>query len=525
MTVLGPSGSGKTTILRVIGGLVRPTRGAVLLDGADISAMPINRRPFNTVFQDYALFPHMTVEGNVGYGLKVRGERKATIRRRVAETLRLVALEEFATRYPAQLSGGQQQRVALARAIICEPRLILLDEPLGALDAELRRQMQRFLKRLQKEIRTTFLFVTHDQEEAVTIADRICVMNHGRIEQVGSPEEVYYRPANEYVARFFGDNNLIDVGFGSLGDGGRQLSPRRSAPFAARSKDRPGLAEAPAGRTGKLLVRPEAIAVGDAADGAQNRVRVRVEEMSFVGPVSQVRGTPAGRARTGADGQAAEPCRRHPACRRPRDRGRLERRGMPRGDRVMSAGRRSDGEDERLARLSFRHDGARLCAAVHLHPVAADPLPHPELLLCGPRQHRSRADAPELRALLHRAAFVPVFFSTCALCLGVAAITVIFGYPVAYLLASLQGRRKYVMMVIFVVPLMMSYIIKIYAIRAILGGNGFLNRILLFLGLIDQPLTFLIFNLKAVLLTLSAILSCPSPSCRSSSPSNASRAR
>src|SRR4051812_15855427 len=154
MTVLGPSGSGKTTVLRLIGGLVRPTRGMILLDGQDISAMPINRRPFNTVFQDYALFPHLTVEGNVGYGLKVRGVAKAEVRKRVAATLSLVALDSFGGRYPSQLSGGQQQRVALARAIICEPRLILLDEPLGALDADLRRQMQSFLKRLQRDIRT-----------------------------------------------------------------------------------------------------------------------------------------------------------------------------------------------------------------------------------------------------------------------------------------------------------------------------------------------------------------------------------
>ena len=287
MTVLGPSGSGKTTVLRVIGGLVRPTRGAVLLDGADISAMPINRRPFNTVFQDYALFPHMTVEANVGYGLKVRGEAKATIRRRVVDTLRLVALEEFAGRYPSQLSGGQQQRVALARAIICAPRLILLDEPLGALDAELRRQMQRFLKHLQREIRTTFLFVTHDQEEAVTIADRICVMNDGRIEQIGSPEEVYYRPANEYVARFFGDNNLIDVVFGGLGDGCREVASALGS-FRCAVDGRPGLLEVPAGRPAKLLVRPEAIAIGAAAGGAENRIAVRVEDMSFVGPVSQI---------------------------------------------------------------------------------------------------------------------------------------------------------------------------------------------------------------------------------------------
>ncbi len=287
MTVLGPSGSGKTTVLRVIGGLVRPSRGAVLLDGIDISGMPINRRPFNTVFQDYALFPHMTVEANVGYGLKVRGEQKTKIQERVVETLRLVALEDFAKRYPSQLSGGQQQRVALARAIICEPRLILLDEPLGALDAELRRQMQRFLKRLQREIRTTFLFVTHDQEEAVTIADRICVMNHGKIEQVGSPEEVYYRPVNEYVARFFGDNNLLDIVVGDLSEGRRQLSAPVGT-FRCAVESRPEVAGATKGGPGKLLVRPEAVVIGDAAEEAPNRIRVRVEEMSFVGPVSQI---------------------------------------------------------------------------------------------------------------------------------------------------------------------------------------------------------------------------------------------
>ncbi|MCB1500135.1 MAG: ABC transporter ATP-binding protein [Bauldia sp.] len=287
MTVLGPSGSGKTTILRIIGGLVRPTSGAVLLDGADIATMPINRRPFNTVFQDYALFPHMTVEANVGYGLRVRGERRARIRDRVAETLSLVALEGFGGRYPAQLSGGQQQRVALARAIICEPRLILLDEPLGALDAALRRQMQQFLKRLQKEIRTTFLFVTHDQEEAVTMADRICVMNHGRIEQIGSPEEVYYRPTNEYVARFFGDNNLIDVSIGGVEDAGRALAGKLGA-FHCAGDSSSDIAE---GRPGKLLVRPEAIVIGG-GEGADNRVRVRIEDVSFVGPVSQVLARP-----------------------------------------------------------------------------------------------------------------------------------------------------------------------------------------------------------------------------------------
>jgi len=283
MTVLGPSGSGKTTILRIIGGLIAPTRGAVLLDGADISATPINRRPFNTVFQDYALFPHMTVEANVGYGLMVRGTARREIKRKVAETLGLVSLDGYGGRYPAQLSGGQQQRVALARAIICAPRLILLDEPLGALDAELRRQMQRFLKQIQREIRTTFLFVTHDQEEAVTIADRICVMNKGRIEQIGSPQEVYYRPANEYVARFFGDNNLIDATADRMDGDAITLTTPIGAFWCA------GNGAAISGRQpGKLLVRPEAIAF-DAGSANPNRLRVRVEEANFVGPISQVR--------------------------------------------------------------------------------------------------------------------------------------------------------------------------------------------------------------------------------------------
>ncbi len=187
ITILGPSGSGKTTILRMIGGFTQPSGGAILLEGRDIAALPINRRPFNTVFQDYALFPHMTVAGNVGYGLMVRGRPRREVAKRVAAALDLVQLGAFAARYPAELSGGQRQRVALARAIICEPRLILLDEPLAALDVELRRQMQQFLKGIQREIRTTFLFVTHDQEEAIAMADRICVMNFGRILQLGSP--------------------------------------------------------------------------------------------------------------------------------------------------------------------------------------------------------------------------------------------------------------------------------------------------------------------------------------------------
>ena len=209
LTLLGPSGSGKTTVLRLIGGFAEVSGGRILFEGRDVTNLPANRRPFNTVFQDYALFPHMTVLQNAGYGPLVQRRSGDTTRKLIDETLDIVGLSGLRDRYPAQLSGGQRQRVALARAIVCEPKVILLDEPLAALDATLRRQMQVFLKQIQRRIKTTFIFVTHDQDEAITMSDRIVVMSEGRIEQTGDPKELYFRPRTRFVAGFFGDNNLI----------------------------------------------------------------------------------------------------------------------------------------------------------------------------------------------------------------------------------------------------------------------------------------------------------------------------
>ena len=209
LTLLGPSGSGKTTVLRLIGGFTEASSGQILFDGQDITQLPANRRPFNTVFQDYALFPHMTVLQNAGYGPLVQRRTGDDTRKLIDETLDIVGLSALRDRYPAQLSGGQKQRVALARAIICQPKVILLDEPLAALDATLRRQMQVFLKQIQRRIDTTFVFVTHDQDEAITMSDRIVVMNLGRIEQVGRRRDLYFSPRTRFVAGFFGDNNLI----------------------------------------------------------------------------------------------------------------------------------------------------------------------------------------------------------------------------------------------------------------------------------------------------------------------------
>jgi putative spermidine/putrescine transport system ATP-binding protein len=209
-TLLGPSGSGKTTTLRMIAGFEQPDTGTITLGGEDITHRPPYARDVNTVFQDYALFPHMTVAENVGYGLKVKGVRRNERNSRVDEVLRMVRLSEYGPRKPVQLSGGQRQRVALARSIVNQPNVLLLDEPLGALDLKLRQDMQVFLKALQQELGMTFLYVTHDQEEALTMSDHLAVFNEGRIEQAGSPADVYERPATEFVAGFVGTSNILE---------------------------------------------------------------------------------------------------------------------------------------------------------------------------------------------------------------------------------------------------------------------------------------------------------------------------
>ncbi|MFI4985517.1 MAG: ABC transporter ATP-binding protein [Solirubrobacterales bacterium] len=213
-TMLGPSGSGKTTTLRVIAGFELADSGAVELHGVDVTRSPPYARPVNTVFQDYALFPHMSVADNVAYGLRVNGVAKRERRERAAEALRMVRLPDIGERRPIQLSGGQRQRVALARALVNRPRVLLLDEPLGALDLKLRQEMQLELKAIQRELseRITFIYVTHDQDEALTMSDRIAVFSDGRVEQVGTPGEIYERPANEFVAGFVGTSNVIERG-------------------------------------------------------------------------------------------------------------------------------------------------------------------------------------------------------------------------------------------------------------------------------------------------------------------------
>jgi spermidine/putrescine transport system ATP-binding protein len=284
--LLGPSGCGKTTTLRMIAGLERPTSGRVLLGSDDVTHTRPFKRPVNTVFQNYALFPHLDVFENVAFGLRRR--READLRRRVIEALDLVELGHLARRRPTALSGGQQQRVALARAVVNRPDVLLLDEPLGALDLKLRKQMQVELKRIQSEIGITFIFVTHDQEEAMTMSNRIAVMRHGRIEQLGAPEELYERPATDFVAGFLGVSNLLDAEVARRGDpyadlrltDGTMLRAPASA-FNGETKVRLGI------RPEKLRVLALADDAIASLDGETNAIEGTVLDASYIGVSTQ----------------------------------------------------------------------------------------------------------------------------------------------------------------------------------------------------------------------------------------------
>jgi putative spermidine/putrescine transport system ATP-binding protein len=261
--ILGPSGSGKTTVLRMIAGFEQPTAGTIHLGGADVTALPPAKRDTNTVFQDYALFPHMTVAQNVEYGLKVKGVARGERRERTTAALDMVRLSGLAARKPAQLSGGQQQRVALARALVGRPKVLLLDEPLGALDLKLREQMQVELKAIQREVGITFVIVTHDQDEALTLCDRLAVFNNGRIEQIGAAREVYENPANRFVADFVGTSNVVDG----------------------------ATAEALVGQTGTFAIRPERIlslTPDTPVPAGMRSVTAEVAEVVYAGPITRV---------------------------------------------------------------------------------------------------------------------------------------------------------------------------------------------------------------------------------------------
>ena len=272
-TLLGPSGCGKTTLLRIIAGFELPDAGQVRLGGLDISSQPANRRPINTVFQSYALFPHLNVFENVAFGLKSRRFPKAEVERRVEYALGMLQIEQFASRHPHQLSGGQKQRVAMARALVNEPEVLLLDEPMSALDAKLRAEVQVGLRRLQRSLGTTFILVTHDQDEAMTVSDRIAVMREGQVVQVGSPEEVYAEPKTRFVAEFLGTANLIPA--------------KRNGAGADTALGHLKLPGTPPWSQGTLAIRPERIQICP-GEPPINGVAARVRDVVYRGSHQEV---------------------------------------------------------------------------------------------------------------------------------------------------------------------------------------------------------------------------------------------
>jgi spermidine/putrescine transport system ATP-binding protein len=278
LTLLGPSGCGKTTLLRLIAGFESPDAGQVLISGRDVTARPAHQRPVNTVFQQYALFPHRTVAGNVAFGLEMQRRGKADIAERVEKALEMVRLEGLGDRRTSQLSGGQQQRVALARAVVLEPEVLLLDEPMAALDLKLRQEMRVEVKNLQERLGITFVFVTHDQEEALVMSDRIVVMNHGRVEQVDAPEALYERPRTRFVADFLAVRNLLQATVVSVAGGRAGLRTRGGAAFQA--KDDGGYRE---GATVWVGVRPERMRLVEGADVDHNRLAGTLDDEIYLG--------------------------------------------------------------------------------------------------------------------------------------------------------------------------------------------------------------------------------------------------
>ena len=277
-TLLGPSGCGKTTLLRLIGGFEATTEGKIFLYDEEIENLPANKRPVNTVFQQYALFPHMTVTDNIKFGMKMLGMSMDEQTQRAEEMLRLVHLEEFAHRKPSELSGGQQQRVALARALAPRPKVLLLDEPLSALDLKLRQAMRFELKRIQKKTGITFVFVTHDQEEALTMSDRIAVMSAGNVQQIGSAREIYEEPENSFVADFIGETNLVDVTITSIDNNKAMCTLSDNSVLPS-----PRSTGAKQGQKAKLSIRPERVHISHQNEGAKADLVAKVDQVIYMG--------------------------------------------------------------------------------------------------------------------------------------------------------------------------------------------------------------------------------------------------
>ena len=486
-SLLGPSGSGKTTTLMMIAGFAGLDEGQILVDGVDIASEPPQKRGFGMVFQNYAIFPHLNVFENVAFPLRARRVPAPEVERRVTEALALVRLERFAERFARQFSGGQQQRVAIARAIVFEPKVVLMDEPLGALDKNLRYEMQVEIKDIQRRLGMTVVYVTHDQEEAMNMSDRLGIMNRGRVEQVGQPAEIYERPVSTFIARFLGEANLLPGQLREVSDdiamivlpGGLVLRAVAPKPLAA-------------GMPVNLFVRPERITLTEGNGppaAALNRAAGRIRRMSFLGNILRY----VVEVERGGDHRRRPERRRSASRPRPSDRALLGGRRQP-GARGLSA-----------MRGSFSDPGVLLVPAFTLLAILFV-LPLGWFFVGVFAEAQGIADLADWFAtVLTSRAVVTAMITTNWISLLVTAMTLLVGYPIAYYLATHTGWRFALVLFCIIVPYFTSVIVRTYSWMVLLGRNGIINQALQSTGLIDAPLP-LLYNKTGVLIGMTYVL-------------------
>ena len=499
LSLLGPSGCGKSTVLRMVAGLVEPDRGEVVLAGEDITRVAVHRRNLGLVFQSYALFPHMTVFDNVAFGLRRRRVAEAELRPRVERMLDLVRLGPLGSRHPRELSGGQQQRVALARALVTEPRVLLLDEPLSNLDALLRDEMRVELKRLQQRLGTTMIFVTHDQAEALILSDRVVVMEAGRVEQVGRPEEVYRRPATAFVARFLGRANFLAGVVAQRGADGIVVALDGGLSVVAAARE-----DLAAGQRVQVAIRQESIRLCACRPASRCRARQPLSGHRGVsrlrGPGAPLRGPVGGRTRA-RSGRAR---RRHAAPARHRRARRVGAGGRDPAARRLRARAPAPGVPV------MRGRGGLLLAPSLVLLVLAFAIPVGMLVPTSFRPYvplvgiTSGFTVRYYTKLVTDSYYLEIIGRTLGLGLTVTALTLVIGYPVAFFLARTRSRWRGWLTILVVFPLLLNLVVRTFGWIALLAQNGLVNQAMIALGLVDAPVK-LLFNFAGLLIGLTHI--------------------
>ena len=507
LTVLGPSGCGKTTTLRMVGGFEYPDAGRIVLDGRDVTDLPPYRRPVNMMFQDFALFPHLTVAQNIGYGLAIAGMKKREAAREVDDALRTIELLDKADRRPAELSIGQKQRVALARALIRRPKILLLDEPMSALDAKLRESMQVELKRLHDQIGLTFMMVTHDQTEALVMSDRIVVMDTGRIVQAGTPTELYDRPETPYVANFLGTSNMVAGTVTGTADGTAQVSCGTAEISVALQGSAPAV-----GARVTLSIRPEKVVLGAGSDlpAGFNSLSGQLRDVFFHGDSVRL-AIDIGAERllivhrqleTGLHQMPLPPV------------GGTVSLGFDPASVILFAGSGDASADRRRMRHARRRrlEFAALVSAPVIWWVVVLLVPYVIMLMISFYRTQFPFHVPDFQVanylkIFAESQYVTILLRSLKISIFVSIVTFALAYPLTYFLVFKvrSPRVRTIVYVATIVPLWVSYLLRVYTWKIVLGTEGILNTFLIWIGVVNEPIEVLIYNQFAMVVTMAYI--------------------